>query len=238
MRLDISDLSKDFPDFRVAAIVTTGAVIAPRSDHLAEEIERRENAFRAQWGATPLADIPGIAVWRAAYRAFGIKKTSYRCSVERLAKNAQAGRPLPDINAFVDVYNAVSLTHVLPAGADDLEHVKGDVAFRYARQGDDFRDMAETDRLGNPVSDPPKEGEVVYADGEKVLCRRWNWRQDARSLVVGQTTRAIITVQSNGVGNLEDAVEDLRELLSRFCGGATGVAIADVACPIVDLPDL
>jgi DNA/RNA-binding domain of Phe-tRNA-synthetase-like protein len=54
-----------------------------------------------------LADIPGVAAWRKAYRAFGIKRTSYRSSVERLMKNALADRPLPEINAFVDAYNAV-----------------------------------------------------------------------------------------------------------------------------------
>ena len=34
---------------------------------------------------------------------------------------------------------------------------------------------------GEDPNDPPKEGEVVYADARHVLCRRWNWRQDART---------------------------------------------------------
>ena len=34
----------------------------------------------------------------------------------------------------------------------------------------------------------PKAGEVVYADAAHVLCRRWNWRQDARSLITPATT--------------------------------------------------
>lgn len=237
MRLDISDISSDFFDFQVAAILITGAVIAGRSDVLDEEIANREAAFRATWGETPLSEIPGVAVWRSAYRAFGIKKTSYRSSVERLAKNVQAGRRLPAINAFVDAYNAVSLTHVMPLGADDLEHVEGDLAFRYARNGDDFRDMAQRDADDQPLSDPPKLGEVVYADRKKVLCRRWNWRQDARSLVVPRTTRAVVTVQSNGAGDLDAAVEDLLAMLSRFCGGAATWAVADRASPCVDLDE-
>ena len=238
MRLDISDLAQDFPDFRVAAVMVAGALVAPRTGHLSEEIAKREADFRARWGNAALSDIPGIAVWRAAYRAFGIKKTSYRCSVERLAKNAQGERPMPEINAFVDAYNAISLSHVMPLGADDLDCVTGDIAFRYSRPGDDFRDMGVTDRLGEPVNDPPKEGEVVYADDEKVLCRRWNWRQDARSLVTAKTTRAVVTVQYNGAGDLEAAVEDLREILHRYCGGTSAFVIADAANPTVELPEL
>jgi DNA/RNA-binding domain of Phe-tRNA-synthetase-like protein len=236
MRIDISNLAAAFPDFRVAVVVATGLSIPPvRPPELAALIVEREAACRERWVGTDLSAIPGIAVWRAAYRAFGIKKTSYRCSVERLVKNVLAGRPLPAINAFVDAYNAVSLEHVMPAGADDLAHVVGDVAFRYARPGDTFLDMAPGEEGQGPVSDPPKTGEVVYADAEKVLCRRWNWRQDARSLVSPSTTRAVVTIQSNGAGNLDHALADLGVLLHRFCGGTIRATIAGSSQPIVEI---
>ena len=61
---------------------------------------------------------------------------------------------------------------------------------------------------GEDPNDPPKVGEVVYADARHVLCRRWNWRQDARSAVSTQTRRVALTV----------AVERLRR--RRGGGGA------------------
>src|SRR5690606_28851141 len=138
-----------------------------------------------------------------------------RCSVERLVKNILADRSLPEINGFVDAYNAVSLTHVMPLGADDLDRVAGDIAFRFGRAGDTFLDMAGGEgEAAGPVEDPPKPGEVVYADAEKVLCRRWNWRQDARSLVTPETRRAVVTVQFNGEGDLQGAVADLAALIA------------------------
>jgi DNA/RNA-binding domain of Phe-tRNA-synthetase-like protein len=233
MRIDISEISPAFPDFRVAVVVASGLAIPPaRPAELAALIAERESACRARWHGTELSEIPGIAVWRAAYRAFGIKKTSYRCSVERLVKNVLADRPLPEINAFVDAYNAVSLVHVMPAGADDLACLVGDIAFRYTRPGDTFLDMAGE---GGPVSDPPKDGEVVYADAEKVLCRRWNWRQDARSLVTPETNRAVVTVQANGAGDLDSAVADLSDLLPRFCGASVAVAVAARTSPVAEI---
>jgi DNA/RNA-binding domain of Phe-tRNA-synthetase-like protein len=86
---------------------------------------------------------------------------------------------------------------------------------------------------GEPADDPPKAGEVVYADAEKILCRRWNWRQDARSLVIPSTRRAVVTVQFNGAGDLDAAVADLVDLIGRFAGGRTAVAIADRDRPVV-----
>ncbi|MCX5569493.1 MULTISPECIES: B3/B4 domain-containing protein [Kaistia] len=237
MRLDISELVTAFPDFRVALVVADDLEIRPeRQAELAALIAEREAETRRRWGATELSEIPGVAAWRRAYRAFGIKKTSYRSSVERLVKNVLADRPLPAINSFVDAYNAVSLTHVLPLGADDIDRISGDLAFRFARPGDSFFDMAAgEDGAGASAEDPPKEGEVVYADAEKVLCRRWNWRQDARSLVTPETRRAVVTLQANGEGALEAAIDDLVDLAGRFSAARIRVAIADRAAQSVEI---
>lgn len=234
MRLSITELVPDFPQFRVAAIIADGLTISEqRPAPLEAWIGRREAEIRKAFGGSELSERPGIAAWRRAYRAFGVKRTSYRSSVERLVKNVLAGRDLPRINAFVDAYNAVSLAACLPIGADDLDKVVGDIAFRYAVVGDDFHDMAPA--AGEDAFDPPKPGEVVYADAKKVLCRRWNWRQDARSLVTTATRRAVVTIQSNGWGDVEGAAAELVSLLETACGAWCHITIADAANPDVAL---
>jgi DNA/RNA-binding domain of Phe-tRNA-synthetase-like protein len=239
MNIDISGIIGDFPDFRVAVVLAERIEIEPgRPPELAALIAEREANCRTAWGGMELSEIPGVAAWRKAYRAFGIKKTSYRSSVERLVKNVLANRPLPEINAFVDVYNAVSLAHVMPLGADDAAKIAGNIAFRYSRIGDQFVDMAAgEDEGGASQFDPPKPGEVVYADDEKILCRRWNWRQDVRSLVTPLTARAVVTIQSNGVGDLDAAVADLRAMLGRFTGAETSVTIADRTWPFAEVEE-
>ncbi|WP_406854331.1 phenylalanine--tRNA ligase beta subunit-related protein [Alsobacter sp. KACC 23698] len=232
--LTIEELTRDFPRFSTAVVVAEGLSIpAERPPALAAEIAEREEACRARWGGTELSAIPGVAAWRSAYRAFGIKKTSYRCSVERLVKNVLAGRELPRINGFVDAYNAVSLAHVLCVGADDLDRIAPPLAFRFSRPGDTFMDMAT--EPGEDPNDPPKPGEVVYADARHVLCRRWNWRQDARSIITPDTQRAIVTLQSNGEGAARAAAEDLAAWLGRICGATCRIAVADAAHPTVEL---
>jgi DNA/RNA-binding domain of Phe-tRNA-synthetase-like protein len=232
--ISIADITSAFPDYRVAAVVAEGLTIAPeRPAALDALIAAREEAARARWGGTELAQIPGVAAWRAAYKGFGIKQTRYRSSVERLVKNVLAGRSLARVNAFVDLYNAVSLAHVLPLGADDLDRVTPPLSFRYARVGDSFVDMADSESGEEPEA--PKAGEVVYADADHVLCRRWNWRQDARSLITPATTRGIVTLQANGAGDVAVAAADLVDLIEKFCGGPCRVAILDRARPSADL---
>ena len=104
-------------------------------------------------------------------------------------------RSLPRVHPLVDLYNALSVKYRVPAGADDLANLAPPLAFRYARLGDSFLDLAQDP----PADDPPFDGEVVLADRKKVLCRRWNWRQDARSRTVSRRdcqTSAIDTTSS------------------------------------------
>ena len=130
-------------------------------------------------------------------------------------KNALAGTALPRINAFVDAYNAVSLAHVLPAGADDLDSVGGDLAFRFSRDGDDFRDMGALDAEGRPLADPPKPGEVVYADARKCSAAAGTGGRTRAPRSCPATRRAVVTLQANGEGDPAAAAEDLIRLLRR-----------------------
>lgn len=231
----IAEIAPRFPGARVAFILAGSlSVTAERPPELDALIAARERDCRARWADVALSQIPGVAAWREAYRGFGIRKTSYRSSVERLLKRVLAGERLPAVNTLVDIYNAVSLAHVLCCGADDLDRVSGDLVFRYARPGDSFIDMGAAE--GDDPEDPPKDGEVVYADSAKLLCRRWNWRQDARSGIRQDTSRAVVTLQANGWGDLESAADDLAALIARFAGSGCERVCLDAARPVAALP--
>jgi DNA/RNA-binding domain of Phe-tRNA-synthetase-like protein len=231
-RLTLEELIPTFPQFRVAVVVAEGLTIGERDSALDREIAEAEARCRTRWAGVELSAIPGVAAWRTAYRAFGIKKTSYRSSVERLLKRVLAGDSLPRVNALVDLYNRISLDETLCLGCDDLDRVTGDLAFRYSREGDSFLDMGAAE--GEDPEDPPKPGEVVYADASHVLCRRWNWRQDARTAVGPKTRRVVLTAQSNGFGDVEAAGARLVEAVTRVCGGHARAFVADSERPVVE----
>jgi DNA/RNA-binding domain of Phe-tRNA-synthetase-like protein len=232
-RLSVVEIVERFPDFRVAVIRASDlAVEVNRSAGLMDAIEEAQSACRARWSAVELSAIPAVAAWRRAYRGFGVKKTSYRSSVERLFKRVLAGGEIPRVNDLVDLYNCLSLDHGLCLGADDLERTSGDLAFRFSRPDDTFFDMSTE---AGESEDPPKAGEVVYADQSHILCRRWNWRQDGRSLVTPQTKNAVLTVQSHGFGDVEAAAAELARALAVECGARCRIAIADRAAPVVEI---
>lgn len=236
---DISEVAERFPGFRVGMLVATNLRITPeRPAALERQIAEAEQAIRREIGEeTPLGDIPELGIWRETYRQFGVKKTSFRSSVERLVKKARQGGELPRVNTLVDVYNVISLRYRMPLGADDLDRLVSPVGYRFARPGDSFIP------LGDPsgAEDPPLPGEVVYADAIHVLCRRWNWYQDARSAISPETTRALLNVEAiepASAGRVEEATSELADLLAAFCGARTAWMVLDVHNPtgLMEIP--
>jgi len=228
----IDTIIERFPDLQVAVVVARNiSATETVPPALADEIAAIEANARTRFADKGMGEIPGIAVWREAYKTFGVRKTSYRCSVERLIRKVRRDGKLAQIHPFVDAYNAVSLKHVFPLGADDLDKIVGDVCFRESRQGDTFFALGQQP----PRNDPPKPGEIIYADDKKVLCRRWNWYQDIRSPVTPETSRAVITIQSLGAGDLAPAIADLERLLSNHFGAQVSYFVLDRARPVHDL---
>ena len=231
--LSIAELLPQFPDFRVAFGVVRGLAPAETpAPGIAALIHFVERDTMAALVEKEIGDLPEMLRWRAAYRAFGSKKTGYRNACEALLRRLRGGEPLPRILPLVDLYNAVSVRFRVPVGADDLALLKPPNAFRYAKSGDSFLDGGQTP----PVEDPPLDGEVVYADQEKCLCRRWNWRQDARSRIRAETRDAVIviqTLQPDGERRLGHAIGLFRTHVEHDLKAASHWAIASAAQPTV-----
>lgn len=70
------------------------------------------------------------------------------------------GGTLPSINTFVDLYNVLSLKHLLPVGGEDLDRCTGDIILDRATGTEPFIALGETE------NEPPEAGEIVYKDNE------------------------------------------------------------------------
>ena len=92
---------------------------------------------------------------------------------------------LPNTNAVVDIYNAVSLRFAIPVGGENADAYVGAPHLMRATGTEPF----ETMQSGLQVTEIPELGEVVWRDDVGVTCRRWNWRQGTRTRIEDSTTR-------------------------------------------------
>jgi len=139
-------------------------------------------------------DLAEIAVWRGAFASFGVKPRVARSSVEALLRRCAVG--LPRIEPLTDLYNAVSVLHLVPIGGEDLDGYDGPPRLVVADGTEPFDTVAD----GQPVVQHAEAGEVVWRDDHGVTCRRWNWRQGTRTRLSPATTRALFIVDGLGDG--------------------------------------
>lgn len=214
------------PDYRAALIAVDNLPVGP-SDPTTEALLIAAEASAAEaLAASPVEQLPNIAAWREAYRAFGAKPARTRNSVEALTRRAATG--LPRLNRLTDLYNAISVRHQLPVGGEDLSRYAGPPRLVRADGSETFDTVAG----GEPVVEHPDPGEVVWRDDAGVTCRRWNWRQARRTQLTDQTTSALFILDALSPmtdQELRRAAEDLIAALR--------VLAADVRIAVRWLPD-
>jgi DNA/RNA-binding domain of Phe-tRNA-synthetase-like protein len=178
-----------------------------------------------------IAAHPAIAPWRQAYQAFGVKPSKYRPSIESLLRSARAGR-IRSVNPLVDLYNTISLTHLLPCGGEDLAAVRGDIRLERASGGEYFV------ALGAQEAEPPQVGEVIYRDDAGVICRCWNWREADRTKLTPATTDAFLCIEAlppSGEPQLRAACAALAALTHMHLGAQTTVELLSRERPMIEI---
>jgi DNA/RNA-binding domain of Phe-tRNA-synthetase-like protein len=205
-----------WPRYRVLAIVAEGlhaegCDFSQDADPLA-----RAEAWVRERGEVDWTTQPHIAEWMAAYAAFGAKPKRTSPSVLALIK--RAGNGLPRIDPVTDIYNAISVTHVLPIGGENLAAYVSPPRLEVARGGELF----DTIESGAPAMDAALPGEVIWRDDQGVTCRRWNWRQCVRTRIDGETRTALFLLEALSAmpdDELLAAGAELSAGLRRLCAG-------------------
>lgn len=172
------------PDYRALLLAVDGIEPGPSDEHSEELLQQAGAAARRALAGQPVEELPHVAAWREAYRAFGAKPKRTRNSLEALLRRAEAG--LPRVNRLTDAYNAVSVLHQVPVGGEDLDRYTGPPRLIRATGEEPFDTVAD----GVAVVEQPEAGEVVWCDDAGVTCRRWNWRQAKRTQLTDDTTAA------------------------------------------------
>jgi len=178
------------PDYRVLLLAVDGLVTGPSDQESNALLQAAEVAARQALCERPVDQLPHVAAWREAYRAFGAKPQRTRNSVEALLRRAESG--LPRVNRLTDTYNAISVLHQIPLGGEDLTRYSGSPRLIRATGTEPFGTVAD----GAAAIEHPDLGEVVWCDEAGVTCRRWNWRQARRTQLRDDTTTALFILDA------------------------------------------
>lgn len=221
-----------FPGTTIGVVVGKGLNNAGFNDEVLQRIHEQEHTIRASYTPETLLQHPHIDAWRKTYTVFGAKPKKHACSVENLYRMVLNGEELRRINTIVDSYNYISLKYTVPVGGDDLDHVKGNIHLRFATGEELFI------RLNSTEVDNPHVGEVIYADDEEVLCRRWNWRECDKSKMTEQSKNVVLVVEALPpltVSDVQTIVTELGQMVAEYCGGTVTSHILNAQNSSVEL---
>ncbi|MFE7126992.1 B3/4 domain-containing protein [Streptomyces sp. NPDC057617] len=220
LTLTVSDEVRDLaPGFTHLAVEAHGLVNGPSNEDSSALLDDAVRRLADRLGGRAPHEDPHLAAWRAVYSAFGAKPSRTRNSAEALAKRALSDGGLPRINLLVDLYNAVSVAHLIPVGGEDTDRIAGGMRLVRATGDEPFATAAG----GEPVVEHPEPGEVVWRDDEGVTCRRWNWRQGVRTRLTEESVNAVFLLERLAPmtsAELDAAGAELAESLEKLSPGA------------------
>ena len=232
MKFSIEGIANKYPDIHIGILIGRSLKISKRHPELEKMKKTALVAAGEKIGSDPVTKHDFIASWRNLYRSFGTKPGDYRPSAEALIRRSLKNGYLPTINTAVDSYNCVSVKHLIPMGGFDADKVSGDIFLRFSQGGERFLP------LGANETKVTSEGEAVYADNERILTRRWNYRDCDETKITEETMNVAMFIDGSPeipVTSIEQALTDLEEALQSHCDGQYFNKIADYENQCIDL---
>lgn len=212
-------VKQKFPEISLA-LATVMDLNVEKTDSLAERRAQAVEAVKREYNLSTLADAPQMRAYRAFLWKTSLDPTKSRPAGEALIRRVLQGREIPSINNAVDAYNLVSMEQGLAMGAYDSGKIAGNLAVRFARGGERFREIGEE----------PEElmgKEIVLADAKKLLCIYPH--RDAWATRITEKTKSLILIAYGVPGitqeKLMDAVKEGAGLIQSVAGGKiSGIA--------------
>lgn len=227
-----NQIFEKFPELVIGVVVAKGIDNKGESEEITKLIREKEKEIRESFNKEDLSSHPNILSWRKAYFSFGAKPKNYKCSVENLYRMILDGIELKHINKIVDIYNYISIKHIVPVGGDDIDKIDGDIVLKLAIGDETFKQL-NTEEIKSP-----KQGEVIYSDDKEVLCRRWNWRECDKSKMTEEISNAILVVEGlPPFSEIDKVTRELSELVSRYCSCSTESHILNKVNSLLEIID-
>lgn len=211
-----SKIFEKWPDVKIGVVVLLGINNQNHNEEILKLLRAEEGKKKTELMGKDFNLLPEVAVWKKVYQDFGSNPHDYRSSVEALLRRVRTGNPLPQINNLVDLYNYLSIKFHIPAGAEDLDKVKGNIKLGFA-------DGTETGKyIGSENIDTCYKGEVIYKDNIGFICRRWNWREADRTKIEENTKNTVLVFEAMPPVTdivLNNVINESAELIKKYLGG-------------------
>ena len=183
-----------FPDFRRGIVVAKAMQNSGSSKELEDMLARVID--QAAENPIDIKAAPRTLPWMEAHRKAGSNPNKFPPAHCALLKRVQKkGARIPFINKAVAIMNVNSIRDIIPVGGDDLDRAGHTLELRHAGGEETFTPLGQPDTRENP---DPEEIIYVVSESGEVMCRRWNWRNGHRTLILEETRTLVMNIDGLG----------------------------------------
>lgn len=209
------EVKAKFPGMKTGIAIIEGVTIKKRDNQLEKEKQELIKQL-SKLTTEDMGRISSIVAYRKIFKAFGIDWHSRHPSADALLRRVIQGKGLYNINTFVDAYNLAVLESKIALGAFEYEKVSYPVVLRLAKEGE------KAYLLGDTEPTFIKEGEMVYADQDRILTLDLNYRDNDYTKVTEKSKNIVLF--ADGCPGISDeevmmGLEKGIEYTMRHCGG-------------------
>ncbi len=176
-----------------------------------------ENKARQILKAEDLRNDPTVLGYRNVMEKAGINPNKYPPSTEAMLKRILKGGSLPEINALVDLCNAVSVENRISLGGHDIKDIHEDLSVGFTKGNERFLPF------GADEYEPVEAGELVFTSGATVQTRKWIWRQSELGKMELNTREVffqLVGFEDSEGSPLLQALHSLEVLITERFGGS------------------
>ncbi|MHB1391693.1 MAG: B3/B4 domain-containing protein [Clostridia bacterium] len=204
------------PQLHFGILVGKGLKNSESKAEDAERLRAAENKVRQLILAEDLRNHPIVKGYRKTMEKAGINPNKYPPSTEAMLKRVLKGGALPEINALVDLCNAVSIENQISLGGHDLRDIHEDLSVCFTKGNERFLPF------GAAEYESVEAGELVFTSGDVVQTRKWVWRQSKlgkMDLDTHDVFFQLVGFEDNDGSQLMQALSSLEELIEGRFGG-------------------
>ncbi len=169
------DIGKNYPDLFVNLIVVralNNQPDAPTRERILSFARSCEERLRVEFASKEALTLdPRVQSYFEMFRTFGSNPKRVKPSHFALADRVIRGGELPDISPAVNLYNALSVRHLVPFGGEDLDTVADFFELGYATGDEPWTPIGATE------PQCARAGDVVWRDRLEVSTTSLNHRQ-------------------------------------------------------------
>ncbi|MFH2085433.1 MAG: lysine--tRNA ligase [bacterium] len=166
-----------------------------------------------------IGELKPVKSYRELFKQTGAWKLSRRPSPEALLKRLATGKGIYNVNTAVDAYNLAVIETGVGLGGFNADKLNFPITLRLTHQGETML------LLGDDKPTITLEGEIAYADTDKLVTLDLNYRDIDATKITEDTKKIILyadgapgLTETEVVGALQKGAKYIRE----FCGGTIG----------------